>query len=151
MLVEKRTIRKLNDTLNNISDGFVSLDSNWCYTYINKKAAGFLGRKPESLIGKHIWTEFPEGVGQSFYKAYHKAFETQETIYFNDYYAPYDQWFENKIYPSPDGISIYFSDITALKNAEALLDKSEQNLENIINNIGDPVFVKKRQESDDYR
>ena len=142
LLVEKRTIRKLNDTLNNISDGFVSLDSNWCYTYINKKAADLLGRKPESLIGKHIWTEFPEGVGQSFYKAYHKAFETQETIYFNDYYAPYDQWFENKIYPSPDGISIYFNDITALKNAEALLDKSEQNLENIINNIGDPVFVK---------
>jgi PAS domain S-box-containing protein len=142
ILSEKKITFQLETTLDSISDGFISLDSNWCYTYINKKAAKLLGRKPESLIGKHIWTEFPEGVGQSFYKAYYKAFETQETVYFNDYYAPYDKWFENKIYPSPDGIAIYFNDITALKNTEALLDKSEQNLDHIINNIGDPVFVK---------
>ncbi|QXP59361.1 PAS domain S-box protein [Olleya sp. HaHaR_3_96] len=145
VLSKKKVAFQLETTLDNISDGFISLDTNWCYTYINKSAAKLLGRTPEMLIGKHIWTEFPEGVGQSFYKAYYKAFETQETVYFNDYYEPLDRWFENKIHPSSAGIAIYFNDITALKNTEALLDKSEKNLENIINNIGDPVFVKDDQ------
>ncbi|QCE42412.1 PAS domain S-box protein [Psychroserpens sp. NJDZ02] len=145
ILSEKKITFQLENTLDSISDGFISLDTNWCYTYINKSAAKFLGKTPEMLIGKHIWTEFPEGVGQSFYKAYYKAFETQETVYFNDYYEPLEKWFENKIYPSPAGIAIYFNDITALKKTEALLDKSEKNLENIINNIGDPVFVKDDQ------
>ncbi|AUC76978.1 PAS domain S-box protein [Olleya sp. Bg11-27] len=140
--IELKLVSQLETTLDSISDGFISIDANWCYTYVNKRAAELLGKTQEKLIGKHIWTEFPEEVGQSFYKAYHKAFETQETVSFNDYYAPLDKWFENKIYPSPDGIAIYFTDITALKNAEALLNKSEKNLENIINNIGDPVFVK---------
>ena len=142
ILSEKKIAFQLEKTLDSISDGFISLDSNWCYTYINKKAADLLGRKPESLIGKHIWTEFPDGVEKSFYKAYYKAFETQKTVHFNDYYQPLEKWFENKIYPSLDGISIYFNDITALKKTEELLNKSEKNLENIINNIGDPVFVK---------
>ncbi len=32
--------------------------------YVNKKAGEFLGRSPESLVGKNIWTEFPEGIGR---------------------------------------------------------------------------------------
>jgi PAS fold. len=80
--IEKKLASQLETTLNNISDGFVSLDKNWCYTYVNVKAGEFLGRNPESLIGKHIWTEFPEGVDLPFYKAYYKAVETQKTIYF---------------------------------------------------------------------
>ncbi|MBU2939165.1 PAS domain S-box protein [Lacinutrix sp. C3R15] len=116
--IKEKLTSKMENTLNNISDGFVSLDANWCYTFINKKAADILGKSPESLIGKHIWTEFPEGIELPFYKAYYKAAETQETVYFEDYYKPFDKWFENKIYPSPEGLLIYFTDITEKKKAE---------------------------------
>ncbi len=57
-------------TLENMADGFVSLDTDWVFTYINKRGAAMFGRKPEELIGKHIWTESPEGIGQPFYKNY---------------------------------------------------------------------------------
>ena len=116
--IEKKLTSQLESTLDNISDGFVSLDTNWCYTYINSIAAGFLGKSPESLIGKHIWTEFPEGVGLPFYNAYYKAVETRQTQYFEDYYEPFDRWFENRIYPSPEGLTIYFTDITKKKKAD---------------------------------
>jgi PAS domain-containing protein len=76
--VEKKYVSQIESTLNQISDGFVSLDRDWCYTYVNEKAGEFLGRSPESLIGKYIWTEFPEGVNLPFYHAYHKAFKTQK-------------------------------------------------------------------------
>ncbi|WP_055442586.1 PAS domain S-box protein [Lacinutrix himadriensis] len=117
--LEKNLTSQLETSLNSISGGFISLDTNWCYTYVNKKAAELLGKSPESLIGKHIWTEFPEGVGRSFYEAYYKAVETQETIYFDDYYEPLDKWFENRIYPSPDGLIIYYTDISKQKKIDA--------------------------------
>tara|TARA_R110002074_G_scaffold327927_1_gene498338 strand:- start:30 stop:2093 length:2064 start_codon:yes stop_codon:yes gene_type:complete len=140
--VEKKLVSQIESTLNHISDGFVSLDTNWCYTYVNEKAGEFLGRSPKSLIGKNIWTEFPDGVGLPFYNAYYQALETQKTVYFEEYYEPFEKWFENRIYPSPDGLTIYFTDISIQKNAELALKESEKHLDNIINNIGDPLFVK---------
>src|SRR4026207_1736396 len=35
-----------------------------------------------------------------------------------NYYEPWDRWFENRIYPSPDGVSIFFHEITERKHAE---------------------------------
>ncbi|MBU2920526.1 PAS domain S-box protein [Winogradskyella psychrotolerans] len=116
---EEKLTNQLETSLNNISDGFVALDTNWCYTYVNKKAADLLGKSKDDLLGKHIWDIFPEGKGLSFYKAYHEAIETQKTIYFEDYYEPLDKWFENRIYPSKKGVTIYFTDITEIKKADA--------------------------------
>ena len=109
-----------------ITDGFVALDKNWRYTYVNKKAAEIFTRKPEDLVGRHIWTEFPEGIDQPFYKAYHRAMREQTPVFLEEYYQPYDRWFENRIYPSMDGLSIYFTDITERKKMEIALKESEQ-------------------------
>jgi hypothetical protein len=43
---------------------------------------------------------------------------TREALRLEDYFAPWDRWFENRIYPSGDGISSFFTDITARKRAE---------------------------------
>ena len=94
------------DVLERISEAFVALDTDWRYTYVNDKAAQIFGRRREDLLGKHIWTEFPESMGQPFYKACYKAVETQEPINLVEYYSPRDRWFENRIYPSPDGLTI---------------------------------------------
>lgn len=112
-----------------VSDGFVALDKDWRYTYVNQKAALLLNReKPEDLIGKHIWTEYPEGVGQSFYHAYYRAMETQEVVCLEDYYAPWDRWFENRIYPSSDRLTIYFTEITDRRRSERALHETEERL-----------------------
>jgi len=118
--------KSLFEVLERISDAFVALDKNWCYTYMNKRAGEIFNRDPLSIIGKHIWTEFPEGINQPFYKAYYKAMETQQYIHLEEYYQPYNKWFENNIYPSPEGLSIYFRDITTrkLEEEQIKLDRS---------------------------
>lgn len=114
----------MSNVIERVNDGFVALDSDWRYTYVNARAARMLQREnPEDLIGKHIWTEYPEGVGQPFHQAYLKAFETQQPVIFEEHYAPWNQWFENRIYPSSEGITIYFTDITERKQAELLLNR----------------------------
>lgn len=118
--------KKISSILENISDAFVSLDNVWRYTYMNKKAGELFNRDPEKMIGKHIWTEFPEGVGQPFYNNYYKAVKEQLFIQMEEYYPPYDKWFENRIYPSKDGLTIFFYDITARKKNEIALQESKQ-------------------------
>lgn len=128
------------EILERISDAFVALDKDWCYTYMNKKAGEIFQRDPQEMIGKHIWTEFPEGVGQPFYKAYYEAMAEQEYIYLEEYFAPWEIWFENHIYPSPEGLSIYFRDITERKNAERLNNLIQKENEALINSTSDILW-----------
>lgn len=122
-LIEDLTVRKKADEerrlmFERITDAFVALDRSWHYTYVNEKAGKLLGRDPTSLIGRHIWTEFPEGVGQPFHLAYEKAMAEQEPQFLEEYYPPFDRWFENHVFPGPDGLTIFFHDITERKKLE---------------------------------
>ncbi|MFB9055575.1 PAS domain S-box protein [Mariniflexile ostreae] len=116
--IEEKLVSQIETTLNKISDGFVSLDTQWCYTYVNEKAGELLGRIPSDLIGKNIWVEFPHTVKLSFDDVYKRAVKTQETHYFEEYHELFDKWFEVRVYPATEGLSIYFSDITDRKKAD---------------------------------
>src|SRR5678810_704646 len=79
--------RQFIDIIEHISDGLVVLDKDWHYLYLNQKAADMLQRQsPSELIGKHIWTEYPEGIGQPFQIAYEKAMRDQTPIVFEEHY-----------------------------------------------------------------
>jgi len=70
----------LDDVLERVSDAVVALDREWHYTYVNRRAAQLFGRRPEDLVGRHIWSVFPEGIGQPFHLAYEKALAEQVSI-----------------------------------------------------------------------
>src|SRR5215210_2496163 len=59
--------------LERISDGFVAFDAQMNYTYVNERSGRLLGRKPEDLIGRNYWKEFPEAKGTPFADAYVRA------------------------------------------------------------------------------
>src|SRR5207248_1477412 len=80
------------------------------------------------LIGKHIWTEFPEGVGQPFQLAYERAMQEQEIISLEACYEPWQRWFENRIYPSADGVAIFFTEVTERKRAQDEAAKAQRRL-----------------------
>ena len=137
--IQKQKIADVTEVIERISDAFVALDTNWCYTYMNKKAGEIFNKDTAIIIGKNIWEEFPEGIGQPFYKAYYKAMAEQQYVYMEEYYTPYDRWFENHIYPSPTGLSIYFRDITEKKKTEQALRKSEAHLQKILDQSLDVI------------
>ena len=127
--------------LERVSDAFVALDTNWRYTYVNQKAAQIFGRTREELVGRHIWTEFPEGVDHPFHQAYERAMSEQSPQLIEEYYPPYDRWFENRIYPSINGLSIFFHDITAQKKAEIALRLSEERFRLMVEQSNDVVLM----------
>ena len=133
------------EVLDRISDGVVILDKNWCYSYMNKKAGELIMRNPGKMIGKNIWKEFPGMEEGSFYIAYHKAMKDREYVSLKEYNPQLAKWFDNHIYPSVDGIIIYFNDITEQKKNENLINQlSEYGA--LINNTSDLLW----SVSDDY-
>ena len=104
--------------LERISDAFISLDNNFCYTYINSKAGKLVNKEPQYLLGKNIWEEFPESVNQPFYIHCKKAFKEQIQISSKEYYPDLDFWVDYSIYPSAEGLSIFLKDITKEQKSE---------------------------------
>jgi PAS domain S-box-containing protein len=118
------------DILDCVRDGIVVLNRDWTYAYLNTQAAAMVGRERNSLLGKHIWTEFPEGVGQPFHRNYERAMATGESFGFVDYYEPWDRWFENRLHPSEHGLAIFFQDVTEQRSGAL---QREQLLVNLVN------------------
>jgi PAS domain S-box-containing protein len=121
-----------------ITDAFIALDRNWCYTYLNKQAGELIHRDPESMIGKNVWEEFPDAVGSATYVAFNKALKEQSYEINTDYFEPLNLWQENHIYPSPDGLSIFIKDITLERKAE----EQKALLASIVNFSDDAIISK---------
>ncbi len=122
----KESEEKFRTLVERISDAFVAVDTNWNYTYVNKKAGELLGRDADYLVGKNIRNEFPEAINKSFHGAYTKAMKEQRQLTLSEYFPTFDKWFENSLYPSPGGLSVYFKDITQQKLGEQKIIKSNR-------------------------
>jgi PAS domain S-box-containing protein len=125
----KENEEKYRLLIERISDGFIALDKDFRYTFVNEKIGEMTGKDPKSLIGKKVWEVFPEAVGSETYNAFLKAFEEQTYISNIDYYEQLNLWQENHIYPSPNGLSVFIRDISERKRAEIVISELNESLE----------------------
>jgi diguanylate cyclase (GGDEF)-like protein/PAS domain S-box-containing protein len=114
----ERAHGRLESVLESITDGCFSLDREWRITYINARGADWLQRRPSDLIGRAIWDEFPDAVGGPFQRTYQRANATGKMARCESYYDPLGLWIEARAFPTPDGLTVFFSDISARKEAE---------------------------------
>ncbi|MFX0556086.1 PAS domain S-box protein [Maribacter sp. CXY002] len=122
--------KKYRELTERISDAFVAFDKDWTFIYINAMAAKIIAREPKELIGKNLWAEFPEFANSKAYPIFVDALENQKYTYFEQYHDEFDSWIANHLYPSKEGTTIYFKNITKQK----LADQENQKLISIIEN-----------------
>ena len=122
----QRSNERTVDILESISDAFFALDHQQRFTFVSRRAERFLGRKQEELIGAEVLEVFPEAAGSRFYEESLKAVETGRPARFEALYSPLDAWFEVRVYPSKDGLAIYFQNINHRKQAEEELREAEE-------------------------
>ena len=119
---------EMENILGRVADGFVAVDRDYRYRYVNESARRVMGRDPLSLIGKRMWDEFPEVRGHEFQRACEQALAEQRPVYVWNYFQPWDRWFEGRIHPSPEGLSIFFTDVTEQQKAQESLRASAEQL-----------------------
>ena len=109
---------RVRTILESITDGFFSLDRDWRFTYINAAGERFLDHTPGNLIGKVLWDEFPGTAGSEFEQVYRRVVARQVSESFTAYYPNFDRWYEVNAYPAPEGLSVYFRDVTDRRKLE---------------------------------
>ncbi|HUI63528.1 MAG TPA: response regulator [Bacteroidota bacterium] len=121
---------RYENILESISGGFFALDSVFRITYWNKAAAEGTGLSSEEVLGKHVFEVFPNAEGAELGEKYRRAMETRtfqsiETAYKDD---RFEAWYDVRIYPADDGLSVFFQDITEkrrdLRRKEILVEIS---------------------------
>ena len=112
---------ELRRTFDRVSDAVFAVDDEWRFTHVNGHAEAILDRSAEELIGEAVWTAFPDAVGERYEREYRRAMRTQEPVSFESFYEPLDLWTEVNAYPSSDGLSVFFRDITDRKRRERTL------------------------------
>ncbi len=134
------TKRRLSEILESITDAFFALDSLWRFTYVNAKAEELVGRSRQELLGKNVWELFPEAKGTRFFQECHRSMAEQTSIHMEEYYALRDAWFEIHAYPSKEGLSVYFQNITQRKKMESALRQSEEKYRSLVEICPDVVY-----------
>ena len=120
--------QKLNTIFESITDALFVLDRDWHLTFLNREVERILQLNRQQVLGKLFAEAFPEEIGGVFEQYYQQAFRTGQAVHFEAYYAKQQRWFEVKAFPSEEGLSVYFSDITLRKEAESSQEKLAQDL-----------------------
>src|SRR3712207_2351148 len=99
--------------------GYVAVDRDWRITYVNGEGEAVLGRTWDQLVGACYWRSFPFAVDTEFGRTYREVVATGTARTVEAFYPePLDRWFEVRAVPRPDGLALYFSEVTARRRSE---------------------------------
>ncbi|NWJ49198.1 MAG: PAS domain S-box protein, partial [Chloroflexi bacterium] len=115
--------------LESISEAFCALDAEERFTYVNHRAEEFWNISRKELLGKKFGEIFPRMAGIAEYQYLRQAITEQTPLNFESYISAIQRWIKIKVYPANDGVSVYFEDITAQKQAEEQLRRWNEELE----------------------
>lgn len=135
-----RAFEERNTILESIGDAFFAVDKNWVITYWNQEAEKVLGRKRSETVGNGLWEVYPDAVGLKFYTQYHQAVSTGKAVYFEEHYPTTNQWFEVSAYPSEQGLSVYFKDVSIRKVAGEQIRLSNERFQKIAEATNDAIW-----------
>jgi len=116
--------KRYRTTIESISDAFFTLDNELRFTYFNKQAEDLLLKKSSDVLGKQIFSEvFKEAKGSVFEEKYTHALTVKEISTFETFFGiePYINWYDVRVYPGTEGISVFFTVITEKKKVDSAL------------------------------
>jgi PAS domain S-box-containing protein len=138
----RQATERLKGVLESITDGICVLDRDLTYIYFNENGARMCGLRASDIIGTRVGDTFAENRTNLISRMYRHSLETGEPVHVEEYsIAPLDKWFESNCYPSADGLTVYFRDITERKRTEQALRESEQRFRLLAETLPELVWV----------
>ncbi len=121
-----RANERIRSILESIGDGFISLDREFRFSYLNHTASTLLRRDPHELQGSCFWEVFPQTRGTIFEERFARSMRNSQNDHFEGVFEPWGQWFDVRIYATHDGLSVFFADVTERKKAEDALRQAKE-------------------------
>jgi len=137
-------LTRLRSAVDAMDEGFQVIAFDWRYVYVNAAAAQHGHRSREELIGRTMIESYP-GIEQTeVFRVLKRCMEERRPAAMeNEFVYPDGKigWFELRIQPSAEGISVLSVDVSDRKRAEEALRTSEAHYRTILEHIGDAVFI----------
>ena len=111
------TRQRLSAVLESTTDSVLVIDRDWHVTYFNRNAATTINQRDKLTNGVSLWELFPAAATSGEGDHYKRAFTTGEPEEFEIFVQDRQIWLRIQAYPSADGLSIFFRDISAEKQA----------------------------------
>jgi PAS domain S-box-containing protein len=131
---------RLAATLDSVSDAFLTLNQDGTFTYVNPEAERLLGRPRGDLLGRELFQEFPGLQGSRFEREFRRAVAAGATVEFEEFAPSLQRWLKVKAYASPQGLAVYFRDITDTHSVQQALTDSQEELRHLFENAIDGVL-----------
>jgi signal transduction histidine kinase len=109
------------DVIDRITDGVVALDTDLRYRYLNRQAERLLGVDASDVIGARAWecnSALATFIGQRHVET---ALSDQDEHSVEHHSPTLNTWFQIRIYPDEEGVTLYFADITSQRAGEESL------------------------------
>ncbi len=123
--------------LESTTDAFFAVDRDWRLIRVNRQAERLWMCRREEIMGRNLWEIFPEAVNGPFYRMYEQAMRTGTPAQMEEFYpyAPHNLWFEVHAYSSPEGLSVFFRDVTERHQFQEKIDRSLQEKEVLLREV----------------
>ena len=118
--------RALRTALESTTDSVIVFDRAWRITYLNARAKAQIAQGRD-LVGQVLWDAFPApatassppATGRRWSAACRRSTRSATS-------AAFATWFEAHAYPSHDGLTVFFRDVTEERRIAAALRQSEE-------------------------
>jgi PAS domain S-box-containing protein len=118
-------VRSLAAMLEQIPDAVLCCDRAWRITYANREAMRVSRLTPADLNRRSHWELFPETCGTEVERAYRTAMEHAKAGHVEHFYQPFQVWVDVHIYPTEEGVALFYRDITEQRMREHALDEQQ--------------------------
>ncbi|MFB9804857.1 PAS domain S-box protein [Haladaptatus pallidirubidus] len=140
VVTEASVSEKHRETLDRVDTIIYALDTELRYVYVNEQwyaSAAEWGHDGSSVLGKHIWTQFPKAAKTQLHDEIDVALKTQQSKTFEEYLPETETWMVTRLYPSSDGVTVFSRDITEEKNRQQELERYKT----IVETVGDGIYA----------
>jgi len=135
-----RANEHVSHLLESTNDAYLAISDEYIVTYCNQRAERLFQVSREEILGGMLWDRFP-GLSATFSQQFQAAILDNVVVAFEAYYSLSDTWIETQAYPHPNGLSIFFRDITERRLAENLLRGRELHFRTLLDNMMDGVIT----------
>ncbi|HEY8910640.1 MAG TPA: PAS domain S-box protein [Desulfosporosinus sp.] len=109
--------QEMASILESMTDCFVAINSDWRITYLNRAGELAFGKSRDEMVGKQL-TEVAK-INDTALQHYHEVMSEKNPVSFEIMsVALGNKWLEINAYPTENGLTCYFRDITSRKISE---------------------------------